>query len=40
LKEGFRLALDAIAGHIGQSYLACYRQLRASLEPLQQVPPP
>ncbi|MCP9797718.1 MULTISPECIES: nucleotidyltransferase substrate binding protein [Cyanophyceae] len=35
-----RSTADAIAGHIGQSYLGCYRQLRASLEPLQQEPTP
>ncbi len=35
-----RSTADAIAGHIGQSYLGCYRPLRASLEPLQQEPTP
>ncbi|MBD2720069.1 nucleotidyltransferase substrate binding protein [Synechococcus sp. FACHB-909] len=33
-----RSTADAIAGHIGQNYLACYRQLRARLEMLQQEP--
>lgn len=35
-----RSTADAIAGHIGQNYLACYRQLRARLEMLQQEPTP
>jgi nucleotidyltransferase substrate binding protein (TIGR01987 family) len=35
-----RSTADAIAAHIGQNYLACYRQLRARLEMLQQEPTP